>query len=69
MSISADRMAKLRERQKFDRMVLTVTVDREPMADLLVESGLLHRAADDDRPQMELALETFLETVLKGRVQ
>ena len=64
---STARVIRFRQRQKFDQIVLTVTVAREPLSDLLIESGLLHQAADDNRSQIEGALEKFIETVCKER--
>jgi hypothetical protein len=66
---STIRVIKFRERQRADRIILTIEIDREPLASMLVEAGLLCPFSDDDPDHISDALARLLHAFVVEKLQ
>jgi len=69
MGGSAVRMQRHRERQRADRMLLTIDISREPLASMLIEAGLLDPLAEDDQENISAAVAHLLNVFIQDKLQ
>jgi hypothetical protein len=66
-SASAARVARFRQRQRDEEILLRISVPETPMTEALVEAGLLPPDIDHGPDEMARAVERLLQLFVKER--
>jgi len=64
---SALKMQRLRQRERNDEIMLTITVQETPTVEMLREAGKLPYGVDHTHDDIARAVERFLNSATRGR--
>jgi hypothetical protein len=68
-SSAAQRVARFRQRQRDEEILLRISVPEMPLIETLIEAGLLPQQLDHDNDQVARAVERLIEIFVKDKPQ